>query len=296
MPLYHELPTAPTGRGASGCQMEEGIRGTKRHMSMSDTGQPLTDVGYWRTAWDRTGSTPLQLDPTFDPILGRILPKNAAFRAIEVGCFPGSYLLYLARRFGYSVSGIDFMKGVDLLAKPLRDAGARVDEIIEADFFTFRSDKTYDVVTSFGFVEHFRDLETVVDRHVALVSPGGYLVIEVPHFRGAHYLLRKVLQPAIFDSHNLRAMNPAWYRGYLTGAGLQVLHCDYFQTFYFWISPSVPRRPFERVNRAVNLAGSAIKKGLDLAGLGNIPNRWFSPSIVVVARKPAVSGQELPNR
>lgn len=253
----------------------------------SKTGAPLTDVAHWASTWQQIGHDTLAPDATFDPILSKVLPVNDSLRALEIGCYPGNYMVYLSRRFGYRVSGLDFMTEVSRLRPLLEHAGARVEDLIEADFLTFASPKQWDVVSSFGFVEHFEDLSFVLDQHLKLVAPGGYLVVEVPHFRAGQFLLRKAFQPALLDSHNLEAMKPEWYRQFLYSRGLEVSFCDYFRTFEFWISPSGPQRAFPLLNRVVNVGSRLVKKGLELTKLDQVPNRYFSPYIVVVARKPA---------
>lgn len=250
-------------------------------------GAPLTDVSHWASTWDRISHSSLAPDGTFDPVLSKVLPVDASLSALEIGCYPGNYMVYLSRRFGYRVSGLDFMTDVTRMRPLLEQAGARVDDLIEADFLKYSTDKRWDVVSSFGFVEHFEDLEFVLDQHLALVAPGGYLVVEVPHFRSGQYLLRRAFQPRLLDSHNLEAMRPEWYRQYLYSRGLDVAFCDYFRTFEFWISPSGPVRPFPLLNRVVNVGSRWLKKGLEAAQLGDVPNSYFSPYVVVVARKPA---------
>ncbi len=251
----------------------------------SGEGAPLTDAAHWAATWDRIEHRQIVPDATFDRVLGPVLPRDDRLCAIEIGCYPGGYMAYLSTRFGYRVSGLDFMRGLERLRQPLEAASARVEDLIEADFLTWAPTRTWDVVSSFGFVEHFEDLGLVLDKHLALLAPRGYLVIEVPHFRGGQYLLRRVFQPRLLDSHNLEAMRPRWYRGFFERAGLEVLHCDYFRTFEFWISPSGPMRRSALVNRAVNLGSRLLRRGLVAAGLDDVPNRWFSPYVVVVARK-----------
>lgn len=255
-------------------------------MDTNPAGAPLTDVAHWASTWNQIAHATLEADATFDPVLSKVLPVGERLRALEIGCYPGNYMVYLSRRFGYRVSGLDFMTEVARLRPMLDAAGAKVDELIEADFLTFKTTSRWDVVSSFGFVEHFQDLDFVLDQHLALVAPGGYLVVEVPHFRGGQLLLRKAFQPALLDSHNLEAMRPEWYRQYLYSRGLEVVFCDYFRTFEFWISPSGPVRPFPLLNRVVNVGSRLLKKGLEASKLDHVPNRFFSPYVVVVARKP----------
>ena len=79
--------------------------------------------------------------------------------------------------------------------------------LIQEDFFSFDSDIKYDIVCSFGFVEHFEDTEPVLRRHCHLVKPGGRLLITMPNFLGLNGLLHKWFDPENYNKHNLKAMD-----------------------------------------------------------------------------------------
>jgi len=256
-------------------------------------GAPLTGVDYWQRVWDRIGDEPEDVVPdrTFDRVLSAYLPTSADLDAVEIGCYPGTYLLQLGSRYGYRMSGIDFIPGISKMRQPLERNGVRVDELIEADFLQYKPTRTYDVVTSFGFIEHFKDLELLLTKHAALVKPGGLLAIAVPHFHGIHYWLRRNLEPDLLETHNLDAMVPSTYRHWLERNGFSILYCDYFMTFDFWLSSSAPilDQRFAPKHRAVVWSVKLAKYALRRLNLEHIPNRWFSPYVVVVARKHAAS-------
>jgi SAM-dependent methyltransferase len=257
--------------------------------STERTDKPLTDVGFWQSVWEREvgkGVPVVQEDAHFDRVLSRHLPKGN-LDAIEIGFYPGSYMVYLSRRFGYRVSGLDFMPDVERMRKPLEAAGARVGELLQADFMKLETDKTFDVVASFGFVEHFENLDAVMSRHAKLVRPGGYLVVQVPHFKGIHYWLRKTFEPDLLAAHNLGAMSPRWYRAWYESHGFEPLYCDYFRTFDFWFSSSahVLEERFAPRHRLVAWTTRLARIGLRTLHLEHVPNRWFSPFVVTIAKR-----------
>jgi SAM-dependent methyltransferase len=88
----------------------------------------------------------------------------------------------------------------------------------------------FDLVYSLGFIEHFQDLKQVLTRQLDYVKPGGWLLIGVPHFIQVFSPILRLLAPAAWSDHNLRALDlNNWlpfekanqlkriYRGYLGG-------------------------------------------------------------------------------
>jgi len=47
------------------------------------------------------------------------------------------------------------------------------------------SDDRYDLVCSFGFIEHFENFLEIIALHDKILKQGGQLIITTPHFKGA---------------------------------------------------------------------------------------------------------------
>lgn len=54
-----------------------------------------------------------------------------------------------------------------------------IDYILE-DIFNLKSDTQFDIVCSFGLIEHFADKNDIINTHIKFLKPNGYLVILVP--------------------------------------------------------------------------------------------------------------------
>src|SRR5438045_328903 len=109
-------------------------------------------------------------------LFDRYLPRNHNGSALEIGACPGSNLLALALSHGYRPVALDYLPAVRSLPSSFRKHGVEV-EIIEADFLSLPEDRKFDVVMSFGFIEHFNDAEAVLKKHWALVADNGFLVL-----------------------------------------------------------------------------------------------------------------------
>ncbi|MFH1936908.1 MAG: class I SAM-dependent methyltransferase, partial [Bacteroidota bacterium] len=104
-------------------------------------------------------------------------------------------------------------------------------QIFERDLFGDVSDlPTFDVVFSLGFIEHFDDPLPTIEKHLALVKPGGILLLGVPNLDGIYKKVLRITAPSFEESHNLNVMNlDSWkefenklnlkplFRGYIGG-------------------------------------------------------------------------------
>ena len=250
---------------------------------IGSAGQPVVDQSYW----DRhNAEIALRYDPThvaFSALFDRYVPRagpNAT--CFEVGCYPGNFLIHFGRRFGYRASGIDATPLVlDRMRQYLEAHDVVVHRLYQGDFFTFDSPEPYDLVCSFGFVEHFERFEDVLGRHVDLVKPGGTLVVSCPNFRGLQYVLHRVLDGANLQRHVLRAMDVGRWRRLLEARGMQIVHDGYHGTMDFW-SDSPAQTPYHKsAARFVRRVAQTLDRRF------HWPNRLTSPHLISISRKPA---------
>lgn len=193
-----------------------------------------TDAAFWDAAWSRPGHAGAEADEAvaseafdtrrwqsfadavlWDHVLPGVLPRQGT--VLEVGSAPGRNLIRLHRRFGLDPWGIEFSPaGAELNRRRFAAAGLDPDHVLEVDFFDeavlAEHAGSFDVVVSFGFVEHFDDPAAVVDRHLDLLRPGGWLVVTIPNLTGLNLALMRWLNPALIEAHNLDLMSPDAFR------------------------------------------------------------------------------------
>jgi len=259
---------------------------------MAAQGFTAPTPAYWEDSWQASSATAdragyLAACSVFDPVLAPLLAGAPGRAALEVGCYPGGFLHHLGTRFGYEVSGIDVVPGTDALADTLGGEGVQVGKIWRGDFLTEAPRPEFDLVCSFGFVEHFDDPGFVISRHAQWLAPGGLLVVTVPHFRRAQWLLHRWLDRRSLNAHNLAAMSPAVFASAFAEAGVAPVHLRRFGTCEFWVEPD-PDRSHTREQvaalaaAALGKAGSVAKR---LAGPAGVPNPLMSPFLVAVGRR-----------
>jgi 2-polyprenyl-3-methyl-5-hydroxy-6-metoxy-1,4-benzoquinol methylase len=99
---------------------------------------------------------------------------------IEIGAYPGKNLGYFAKHFGYKPTAIDFVDNINEIQENMKMNGINNCRVLQQDFFKWNTDETFDVVCSFGFIEHFTDYRQVIQRHIDLIKQDGVLIITVP--------------------------------------------------------------------------------------------------------------------
>jgi 2-polyprenyl-3-methyl-5-hydroxy-6-metoxy-1,4-benzoquinol methylase len=167
-----------------------------------DMSNKLTSKQFWQEKWvsmdcSKWDDGSFAFLPEWHQVLYDYLVKYRGGNCLEVGCFPGRYLWYFANTFNMKVEGIDFMTPDDSMMLKIHNC----------DFFEFSLDKKYDVVCSFGFIEHFEMLGDVIQRHMDLVRDGGMVVMTVPNFvHGWRFHLRRRYDRELFTHHNRDAM------------------------------------------------------------------------------------------
>jgi len=162
----------------------------------------------------------------FSRIFSRIEPRGKFL--LEVGCAKSSWLPYFAQQFGFRVSGLDYSEiGCRQSQGILSNAGVK-GEIICADFFAPPASLAgkFDVVVTFGVVEHFTDTRSCLEALVRLLKPGGLLVTNIPNLGGWIGAIQKMVNRPVYDIHvplGVEPLNKAHEQ-----SGLKVLNCDYF--------------------------------------------------------------------
>lgn len=124
----------------------------------------------------------------------------------EIGCYPGRYLAYVAAKFDLRAHGIDFNPDRATIESNLAVMGVRDSRITTADFLRHVPEETADLVFSLGFVEHFLDVQQVLDLHLRYLKPGGALFIAIPNMRGLVRPYKLLVDRANLGIHNLASM------------------------------------------------------------------------------------------
>lgn len=195
----------------------------------------IVDQKYWDDSYKTYEFKRLPINDPTRKIINDFIPRaNWDKNAFEIGCYPGRFLVEIGEK-GYILNGCDKTElVVPHLANWLQINKCKVGEFIQGDYKNFVNRK-YDLVASFGFIEHFTDYVTVFLEHCSMVKSGGYLIIQYPNFRG---FIQKSLH-IIFDQDNLNnhvidSMDLNLYIKLIPKDFNIILAC-YYGNFDFWI-------------------------------------------------------------
>ncbi len=252
----------------------------------------LTESAFWdaHTFNDQEASgLPFSPDgPEFGDVhraISACVGEGRGRRALEIGCFPGRYLWYFNRVLGFSVGGIEYRPAAAARARGMLKAIGVDADVRSVDLFDEAGRRAlgrWDVVSSFGFVEHFTDVDEVCRLHWELVAPGGTLVIVVPNHSGIYGWLMERLDPEAAPLHN-RMDWPVLRDAVSALPGSTLLRGGY--VCRFGLSAT---NVYARAARLGRLAYVGVRAPFWAAErLGQlVPNSArFSPYIAVVARK-----------
>ena len=233
--------------------------------------------------WDESYKDLTFFKPSFSDPIRRIIkayaPALGANRSVfEVGCFPGRYLSVFGD-LGYSLNGIDLTPRV-LTDMPrwLAANGYKIGDFYCDDFFKLEAGKTYDIVCSFGFIEHFVNYDEVLRRHLSFISPGGMLIMTTPNFRGSFQkMLHSHLDSGNLERHYLPSMNPAAWKKILVDSGYEVLFSGFKGGFDFWAESESKSTLKKALIRLLNLSGKILR----FLPFNSVS---FSPYAVIIAK------------
>ncbi len=156
-------------------------------------------------------------------------------RCFEVGCFPGRYLTIFGEN-GMELNGIDLTPRVnEELPAWLKSNDYLVGTFYRENFLDTHLKEKYNVVSSFGFIEHFNNWPEVILKHYEMVVKSGYLMISTPNFRGYFQkLLHSKLDNVNFHKHVIDSMNPELWSLLFKDKECEIIFSGYFGKFDFW--------------------------------------------------------------
>lgn len=241
----------------------------------------LTDQNYWIEA---QGKVDLSLPN--DNIIKRWIESKVDLSkietCIEIGCFPGRFLTIFGDH-GAEVNGLDFIPEVDQLKNVFEQNGYRAGEFINADFTNYLPAKKYDCIASFGFIEHFTNWDEILIKHFDFIDKGGYIIIEVPNFRGFFQrIIRVLFDNKNYNRHNIKAMNLEKWKILLLENNFEIIDAKYFGGYYVWYESKNNSKMYFQSRNVLKRILSKIVKMLFKKGS---ESKHFSCIVGVIARK-----------
>lgn len=251
---------------------------------------------YWDKTWSDTG-----LPGAFDPhdsalentfyarvhtyfeglVAGR---KN--LKILEIGCAHSVWPLYFTKYHHAQVDGLDYSETGCRKTREMWDAQVLSGKIVCADMFEPPTDMLgqYDLVMSFGVVEHFKDTASCLKACAAFVKPDGQLFTMIPNMSGLVGLLQKYVDRDIYDIH-MPLSRSMLVNAHKT-AGLSVEESRYFMGLHLGVVNSGRHagQPVDKILRRALSVPSKLVWMAEKSGVHMPANGFTSPYIFALAK------------
>ena len=239
----------------------------------------LTSKKYWYEYWKskpKIDSSIIAKDFLFHEVLNKYVPKKEKITFLEIGGYPGQWAIFFAKYWSANSTLLDRYIDREVIQALSKANAVENINIIEGDVFDLSVDKKFDVVMSAGFIEHFSDVPSVVDKHVDYLKPNGILIMSVPNLLGLNGLLQKVVDRETYDTHFLETMYDQKLKEIVNSRGLDIEYISYHSKFGVWLE-DINNKPrwVRRLVYLINIIGKFLVR---------FESRVFSPYLIVVAK------------
>jgi len=123
-----------------------------------------------------------RLTLALNKMMGKLLkgrePHNP--RTLELGAATGVLTRWFIEQYGGTGVLVDNSEASFQAYNTMKYDLKHYMTYIKADLFELELDERFDMVCSFGLIEHFEDKKNVIEVHKRFVIPGGMIVIIVP--------------------------------------------------------------------------------------------------------------------
>ena len=242
----------------------------------------LTDRSFWKSFWESRKGLIFKLKPTyvFGDILGGIIKEKGIKNAIELGGFPGYYAIYLKKYQQLNTTLLDYFIHPELVNQLLAANDLKPGDIniVEADLFTYQPANKFDLVLSFGLIEHFNDTKFIINEHLKFLKPGGTLFITLPNFKSVNGWVQRNFDKENYDKHNINSMDLDLLKAVCKDLGLKDIEAYYHGKFSVWLENKSEQTGIAKtLVKAIWLAGKIFTKVVP------VDTKALSPYIVVKA-------------
>ena len=242
----------------------------------------LTDRSFWKAFWESKKDLIFYIKPdyVFGDILAKLIKENGIKSAVELGGFPGYYSIYLKKYEHLDTTLFDYYVHEGLVKQLLAKNGLQDGDIkiIEADLFNYTPAEKYDMVLSFGLIEHFSDTKAIINTHLQFLKPGGTLFITLPNFTGVNGWVQRKFDLDNYNKHYIDCMNPVFLAESCKQLGLKNIESYYHGKYTVWLENR------EQKSGIVKALVKGIWTGIKVASkLTSKQSKALSPYIVVKA-------------
>ncbi|MFM8454712.1 MAG: class I SAM-dependent methyltransferase [Gammaproteobacteria bacterium] len=215
-----------------------------------------------------------------------LLKDKKKFSVLEIGCANSIWPIYFHQYFNADVYGLDYSEVGCEKSRALLKHYHIPGEIYCADLFSPPAEllQKFDLVVSFGVVEHFENTAHCLKSCSDFVKPGGTLLTLIPNIPSIIGFIQKFVDREVYDVHMPLTKKKMFVAH--ASAALELAHCDYFMSMNLSVvnSGSFSHHRFNPLLRHLLSGASKVSWILEKYGLKIPKNRLTSPYIMTVAK------------
>jgi len=159
---------------------------------IEDQAKPIIPASYWdklyQKDWQAHQLRYRKWDLPYHAELADHLSEfswSQPIRFLEVGCAPAKFMIYFNQVFGWEVAGLELSEAGLARSKELLEANRIEARLYAGDILKMEPECQYDVVGSFGLVEHFDNPLPCYRAMARWIRPGGAMIVTVPNLIGS---------------------------------------------------------------------------------------------------------------
>lgn len=137
----------------------------------------------------------------YEEIFFKYLPLKRKIKLLEVGCGKSTWLPFFYKYFDCEIWGIDYSEHGCMLAEKILEKNGIPGTIMCCDLFDNNIDLygKFDVVVSFGLIEHFNDTAKTIRAVQKLIKKKGMIITDIPNYTGLVGYLQKIVYEKFFN-------------------------------------------------------------------------------------------------
>lgn len=244
----------------------------------------LTEREFWVKYWESKQdiAVPIPSNFVFHKIIAQIIASKNIKSSIELGGFPGYYTVFLKKYHHLDTTLLDYFVHPPLVDELLAVNQLKREDIhvIETDLFQFNTEKKYDLVLSCGLIEHFKDTEDIIKRHIDLVSDNGKLLITLPNFKSLNGWVQKTFDIENYNKHYIECMNIHLLKRITESLGMKNVKAYYYGGFSLWLENKDQKSSWVKA-----LVKSMWFVGKVMSKIIRTESKYTSPYLVLEAEK-----------